>query len=200
MHIAPYLSYFVGFGLKPSIHDFAVTLLLNYGTFCCFCSKAHTVLDGFSPYLAQMITSIRGRGTHNDFWPWYIYSRSFSCDFAIKLLKYGTSCHVRSTVLDEFFPYLTQIITTMREYVHICSNGILGIGSGNGLVLSSNKPLLEPMWTRDYCHPSLCNFIEIAGFAGKSHYFKFLIILMHLPWDSELKQPQATSIRFRMAS
>ena len=47
-------------------------------------------------------------------------SRSFSHDFAIKLLKYGTSCSVHSTactVLDQFFSYLAQMITSMRSCV-----------------------------------------------------------------------------------
>ena len=39
---------------------------------------------------------------------------------AIKLLNYGTSCLVRptaQTVLDEFFPYLAQMITSMTGCV-----------------------------------------------------------------------------------
>ena len=41
-----------------------------------------------------MITSMRGCVARNDPWTWSISSRSFSCDFAIKLQKYITSCHV----------------------------------------------------------------------------------------------------------
>ena len=47
------------------------------------CSVTHTVLDGFFPYWAQMITSMRECVVHNDLWPWPISSRSFSHDFAI---------------------------------------------------------------------------------------------------------------------
>ena len=57
---------------------------------------------------------------YNDLWPWPTSSRPFNHDIAIKLLKYGTSCHVRSTastVLDGFFPYLAQMITRMRGCV-----------------------------------------------------------------------------------
>ena len=36
------------------------------------------------PYLAQMITTLRGCVVCNDLWPWPISSRSFSCYFAIK--------------------------------------------------------------------------------------------------------------------
>ena len=57
---------------------------------------------------------------HNDIWPRPISLRSFSHFFAIKLLKYGTSCRVRSTtctLLDGFFLYLAQMITSMRGCV-----------------------------------------------------------------------------------
>ena len=83
-------------------------------------SVISTVLDEISPYQAQMMTSMRGCVTHSDLWSWPISSRSFRHDFAIKLLKYSTSCHVRSTactVLDVLFPYLAQMITSMRECV-----------------------------------------------------------------------------------
>ena len=71
----------------------------------CVCFTGHTVWDGFFLYLAQIITNMRGCVVCNDLWPWHISSRSFSHDFAIKLLKYGTSCCVYSracAVLDEF--------------------------------------------------------------------------------------------------
>ena len=64
-----------------------------------------------------MITTMRGCVTYNDFWPWPISSRSFRHELAIKLLKYVTSCCVRSTaytVLHGFFPYLAQMTTGMR--------------------------------------------------------------------------------------
>ena len=44
-----------------------------------------------------MITSMRRCVAHNDHSPWSISSRSFSHDFAIKVINYGTSCRVRST-------------------------------------------------------------------------------------------------------
>ena len=46
---------------------------------------------GLFSYLAQMITSFRGCVTCNDLWSWALSSRSFSHNFAIKLLRYGTS-------------------------------------------------------------------------------------------------------------
>ena len=73
--------------------------------------KKSAVLDGFFPYLAKMITSMRGCVAYNDLWPWPISSRSFGL---------GLENHVRSvasTVLDGFFPYLVQMITSMRKCV-----------------------------------------------------------------------------------
>ena len=37
--------------------------------------KKSIVLDGFFPYLAQMMTSMRGCFTYNDLWPWLLCSR-----------------------------------------------------------------------------------------------------------------------------
>ena len=71
-----------------------------------------------------MITSMRGCVACNDLWPWHISSRSFNHDFPIKLLKYGTSCHVCSIACTDpngFFPYLTQMITSMRGCV-VCND------------------------------------------------------------------------------
>ena len=70
--------------------------------------KKSTVLDGFFPYLAQMITSVRGCVAYNDLWPWPICSRSFGLGLE------NCVCSVASTVLDGFFPYLVQMITSMR--------------------------------------------------------------------------------------
>ena len=42
--------------------------------------KNPTVLHRFFPYLAQMITNMRGCVAYNDLWPWPISSRSFSLD------------------------------------------------------------------------------------------------------------------------
>ena len=73
--------------------------------------KKSTVLDGFFPYLAQMIPSKRRCVAYNDLWPWPISSRSFGL---------GLENRVRSvayTVLDGFFPYLVQMITSMRRCV-----------------------------------------------------------------------------------
>ena len=78
----------------------------------------------YSTCSSGWIISIFGTNYHkhergvscNDIWYWPIFSRSFSHDFAMKLLKYDTSCRVCSTtrtVLDELFPYLAQITTSV---------------------------------------------------------------------------------------
>ena len=71
--------------------------------------KKSTVLDGFFPYLAQMITSMRGCVAYNDLWPWPISSRSFGLGLENRVHS------VASTVPDGFFPYLVQMITSMRR-------------------------------------------------------------------------------------
>ena len=100
-------------------HEFAIRVLKCI-TSCLVYSTVHTVLNGFFQYLAQMITSITGCAVCYNLWSWPISSRSFSFEFAIKLLKYVTSCHIRSTahiVVDGFFLYLAQITTSERECV-----------------------------------------------------------------------------------
>ena len=71
--------------------------------------KKSTVLNGFFPYLAQMITSMGGCVAYNDLWPWPISSRSFGLENRVR--------SVASAVLDGFFPYLVQMITSMRRCV-----------------------------------------------------------------------------------
>ena len=73
--------------------------------------KKSTFINEFFPYLAQMITSMRGCVVHNDLWPWLISSRSFGLGLENCVRS------VASTVLDGFFPYLLQMITNMRRYV-----------------------------------------------------------------------------------
>ena len=72
-------------------------------------NKKSTVLDGFFPYLAQMITSMRGCTAYNDLWPWPIPSRSFGLENRVR--------SVASTVPDGSFPYFIQMITSMRRCV-----------------------------------------------------------------------------------
>ena len=73
--------------------------------------KKSTVLDGFFPYLAQMITSMRGCVAYNDLWPWPISSRSFGLGLENCVRS------VASTVFDGLFPYFIQMITSMRRCV-----------------------------------------------------------------------------------
>ena len=72
--------------------------------------KKSTVLYGFFPYLAQMITRMRGCVAY-DLWPWPISSRSFGLGLENRVRSVG------STVLHGFFPYLVQMITSMRKCV-----------------------------------------------------------------------------------
>ena len=73
--------------------------------------KKSTDLNGFFPYLAQMISSVRGCIAYIDLWPWPISSRSFGLGLENCVRS------VASTVLDGFFPYLVQMITSMRRCV-----------------------------------------------------------------------------------
>ena len=72
---------------------------------------ASTVQDGFFPYLAQMINSMRGCVACDDLWPWPISSRSFGLDLENRVRS------VASTVPDGFFLYLAQVITIIRGCV-----------------------------------------------------------------------------------
>ena len=74
-------------------------------------SVASAVLDGFFPYLVQMITSIRRCVPCDDLWPWPISSRSFNLDLENRVRS------VTFSVLVRLFPYLPQIITNFRECV-----------------------------------------------------------------------------------
>ena len=62
--------------------------------------KKSTVLDGFFPYLAQMITNMRGCVAYNDLWSWPISSRSLGLGLENRVRS------VASTFPDGFFPYL----------------------------------------------------------------------------------------------
>ena len=59
------------------------------------CSVTPTVLDGFFPYWAWIITSMRRCVMHYDLWPWPISSRSFSHDWK----KTATIWHILSCPL-----------------------------------------------------------------------------------------------------
>ena len=58
-----------------------------------------------------MITSMRRCVACDDLWPWPISSRSFDLDFENRVRS------VTFSVLDRLFPYLPQIITTIRGCV-----------------------------------------------------------------------------------
>ena len=89
--------------------------ILIFGKFLKFSAltliKKSTVLNGFFPYVAQMITCMRVCVAHNDLWPWPISSRSFGLGLKNRV------CSVASTVPDGFFPYVVQMITSMKRCV-----------------------------------------------------------------------------------
>ena len=74
-------------------------------------SVTSTVLDGFFPYLIQLITSMRRCVACDDLWPWPISSRSFGLDLENRVRS------VASTVRNGFFLYLAQMITIIRGCV-----------------------------------------------------------------------------------
>ena len=132
--------------------------LLKYVTYCRVHSTAHTVLYGIFPYFAQMIASMRRCVACNDLWSWPISLRSLGHEFAIGLLKYGTSCSVRSTaciVLDGLFPYLTQMIISMRGCVDrskaMVARGLWDFVVGAVGILVDHRSIIsslsEPVWT-----------------------------------------------------
>ena len=71
-------------------------------------SVASTVPNGFFPYLVQMIASMGRCVACDDLWPWLISSRSFNLDFENRV------CSVTF-----FFPYLAQIIISIRGALHV---------------------------------------------------------------------------------
>ena len=90
----------------------------------CFRPVASTFQDGFFPYLIQMINSMRVCVLCDDPWPWPISSRSFDLDFENRVRS------VTFSVLDRLFPYLPQIIITIRG----CVAGGGGGGGGGGIL------------------------------------------------------------------
>ena len=92
-------------------HNLIIWILGNFLKFFGLdLEKKSTVLDGFFPYVAQMITSMRGCVAYNGLWPWPISSRSFGLGLENRVRS------VASTVLYGFF-LLVQMITRMRRCV-----------------------------------------------------------------------------------
>ena len=73
--------------------------------------KKSTALNGFFPYVAQMITSMRGCVAYDVLWPWPISSRSFGLGLENRVRS------VASTVPNGVFPYLGQMISSMKRCV-----------------------------------------------------------------------------------
>ena len=95
--------------MLPFFIIWKLEFLANFWNFSAMTLKTKsTFLDGFFPYLAQMITSMRGCVAYNDPWPWPISSRSFGLGLENRVRS------VASTVPDGFFPYLVQMINSIR--------------------------------------------------------------------------------------
>ena len=105
-HIASYIKLLSGVWKEERRHILRPRF---FWKFSALTLKKSTVLNGFFPYLAQMITSVRGCVAYNDLWPWPISSRSFGLG-----LENGVRS-VTSTFLDGFFTYLVQMTTGMRR-------------------------------------------------------------------------------------
>ena len=92
----------------PDYRPVAAFKSLRFALFGFHLEKKSIILLAFFPYFAQIIISIGGCVTCNNLWPWPIFSRSFGLDLENHVLS------VPSTVLDGFFQYLVQMITSMR--------------------------------------------------------------------------------------
>ena len=89
--------------------------LANFWNFSALTWKKN-LHNGFFPYLAQMITSMRDTNMtecaeYNDLLPWSISSRSFGLGLENRVRS------VASTVPDGFFPYLVQMTIGMGRCV-----------------------------------------------------------------------------------
>ena len=65
-----------------------------------------TVLDGFFPYLAQLITSMRWCVAYNDLWPWPIYFRSFGLGLENRVRSLASTVLWRMTMKNNRTPLL----------------------------------------------------------------------------------------------
>ena len=68
-------------------HDFAIRLLKYVHPAWRVRSVALTVLDGFFPYKAHIITTVRGCIAHSDPWPWHIFKviQAWLCNKTAKI-------------------------------------------------------------------------------------------------------------------
>ena len=150
--------YYITFDLDLYLQGHLALALKNH-----VCSVASTVLDGFFPYLVQMITSMRRCVAFDYLWPWPISSRSFDLDFENRVRS------VRFSVLDRLFSYLPQIITTIRGCV-MCQ--------------IYNKILKFQFFTKWFlCGKSIC----VAGISGK---FSLLASIFNWKWLPSLLCPR----------
>ena len=128
-----------------------------------------TVLDGFFPYLAQMITSMRWCVAYNDLWHWPISSKSFGIGLENRVRS------VESTVLDGFSPYLVQMITSMGRCVACDERWLWPISSGSNDLDFENRVRFATFSVLDRLFPYLPQIIAtIRGCVSCSVYNKIL--------------------------
>ena len=125
----------------------------KYGTSCHVRCTKYTVIDWFFPYLAQMITSLRGCVACNDLWPWPI--SSFSCDVAY-FMDYIHFWHKYNPWGDDHFLVnrsKDNVTRAIRNFV-VGARGILPLvdqalqfvvmmTSSNGNIFCVTSPLCE---------------------------------------------------------
>ena len=108
-YYTPRTTKLLGGGGGGGYIGFTPSVRLSVCPACRVRSVTSRVLDGFFPYLPQMITTMRGCVAHNDLWPWPISSKSSGLENRVR--------SVASTVLDGLFLYMAHMITIIRGCV-----------------------------------------------------------------------------------
>ena len=142
--------------------------------------KKSTVLDGFFPYLSQMITSMRGCVACNDLWPWPISSRSFGLGLENRVRS------VASTVPDGFFPYVVQMITSMRRCVACDDLWPWPISSRSFVLDLENRVRSVTFSVLDRLFPYFHKFFANFSNFRLSPWKKSTILLVFFPYFAQI--------------
>ena len=118
-----------------------------------------------------------GGVVHDDLWT--ISSRSFSQDFATKLIRYGTSwgvCSIAFAVLDGLFPYLAIMIASKRgcvnmSYVKVTRAIQVFAVWAEGI---SRKWVVKPVVS--ICKNNLHMYVQITWLAKQNTFIKCLSV------------------------
>ena len=145
---------------------------LNFWNFSALTWKKTAVVDGFVPYLAQMITSVRGCVAYNDLWPWPISSWSFGLGLENRIRS------VASTVPDGFFPYLAQMITSMRRCV-ACDDLWFGTQHDSVVWVIMRRRGVSSERRRSSLYMSVhLSFFYIWATLSSRNFFFFLVVVV----------------------